>query len=150
MMLQALHVEIAERIAEQAHEGQVDKAGKPLFAHVRRVALAMIGEGYGIRQRTVAWLHDVLEDSDWTEAKLRAIFPRQVVDDVVALTHLDGEPLDDYWARVRARPHALQVKRADVLDNSNRDRLALLDEALRDRLVAKYARAWSALHPEGN
>lgn len=50
-----------------------------------------------------------------------------------------------YYARIRANALATKVKLADLADNSDPERLALLDEATRTRLAAKYAVAYEAL-----
>jgi hypothetical protein len=60
---------------------------------------------------------------------------------VEALTRGSGEAPDDYYARVAANPLAVKVKRADVADNADPERLARLDPALRERLTAKYDHA---------
>ena len=44
-------------------------------------------------------------------------------------------------ARVRANEIALWVKRADIADNTDPERTALLDEETRERLAKKYAKS---------
>lgn len=128
----------ARAIAETAHEGQVDKSGQPYLGHVQRVADRVEG---GV-EKAVAWLHDVLEDTEWNEIDLMAGgMPREVVVAVEAITHRPHEPRVDYYARVKADRYALAVKLADVADNSDPARLAQLDDATRERLTAKYAKA---------
>src|SRR5690606_11747524 len=92
-----------------------------------------------------AWLHDVVEDTPVTLADLEESFPAEVTIAVDALTRRPGEDPADYYARVRAVPLALAVKLADLADNSDPQRLARLDAATRDRLIAKYARAQAEL-----
>lgn len=46
-----------------------------------------------------------------------------------------------YYACVRTNPLALRVKLADIADNSDEVRLALLDEKTAARLRRKYAKA---------
>ncbi|MDX6230901.1 MAG: hypothetical protein QOI76_4291, partial [Frankiales bacterium] len=89
-----------------------------------------------------AWLHDVLEDTRTTVTDLAAQgIPATVVAAVEALTRGNGEAPDDYYARVAANPLALKVKRADIADNADPERLAHLDPATRERLTAKYDHA---------
>lgn len=133
---------LAEQLAREAHEGQVDKAGNPYITHPARVAARVADDEYAA---AAAWLHDVVEDTDVTLSDLEARFPTEVTDAVDALTRRDGEAPADYYARVRQVPLALQVKLADLEDNSDPARLALLDAATRDRLTAKYARAHAEL-----
>ena len=55
---------------------------------------------------------------------------------VLALTRRVGEPEPDYAARVAANELAMVVKRADLADNTDPARTALLDEETRVRLAA--------------
>ena len=48
-------------------------------------------------------------------------------------------------ARVRANEIALWVKRADIADNTDPERTALLDEETRERLAKKYAKSLTLL-----
>ena len=50
-----------------------------------------------------------------------------------------------YYSAIRNNPLALRVKLADIADNADEARLALLDEKTADRLRRKYARARKAL-----
>lgn len=132
----------AVELARRAHEGQVDKSGRPYIAHPLRVMRAVDGEW----AQMAAVLHDVVEDTAVTADDLRdAGCPEPVVAAVVALTKLPGEPLATSLARAAADPIAHTVKRADIADNSSEARLALLDEPTRTRLRAKYARSLALL-----
>jgi (p)ppGpp synthase/HD superfamily hydrolase len=131
----------ARDVAYAAHEGQVDKTGKPYIAHPQRV----VGRLDDPTEQAVAWLHDVVEDTAVTLDDLRGTFPGVIVDAVDAMTKRPGEPLGDYIARVRADPIATAVKRADVADNSSLERLEYLDEKTRDRLARKYVRTLGLL-----
>lgn len=140
-----LLVALADAIAEEAHRGQVDKVGIPYIAHPRAVAKALAMEGAAPEVLAVALLHDVLEDTSVIDADLldRGI-PLDVVEDVIALSFRYGgknETRDEYYVRVKARPRALRVKRADIAHNTDPRRLENLDAAVRDRLVKKYAHA---------
>jgi (p)ppGpp synthase/HD superfamily hydrolase len=131
-------VEDAVRLAHAAHDGQVDKSGKPYIGHPLRVMRGVSGD----HAQMAAVLHDVVEDTPVTAADLLAAgCPPHVVDTVVALSHLPGESQEDYLTRVVADPVAVEVKRADIADNLSPHRIAQLDEATQERLRAKYARA---------
>jgi (p)ppGpp synthase/HD superfamily hydrolase len=135
-------LEDAIAIATAAHDGQVDKSGRPYIGHPLRVMESVTGE----HARMAAVLHDVIEDTPVTAEDLLARgCPAVVVDAVVALSHLPEEPQEDYLRRVAANPLALSVKRADIGDNLSPARMARLDEATRERLQAKYARALGLL-----
>lgn len=139
----------AMSIAARVHRGQLDKAGLPyITAHVADVA-ARVAKAHprDYEAQVVAWLHDTVEDGPaLTLEELRANFTAEIVDAVVAITRGANEWSDDYYARVKANPLALRVKLdGDLPSNSDPQRLALLDEATRDRLAAKYAHALEML-----
>lgn len=76
--------ELAQSIAVAAHEGQVDKAGKPYIEHPAHVAAGVQGDA----AKAVAWLHDVVEDTPLTFADLRerGVAP-EVIEALKLLTH---------------------------------------------------------------
>ena len=123
-------------LATVAHHGQKDKSGVAYIDHPIAVAAMMTTA----EEKMVAFMHDVLEDTPVTAEYLAlAGFSEVVVEAVVALTRLPNEG-DEYYARVKANPLALEVKLADVEHNVSRIK-NLMDPALRDRLTAKYAHA---------
>jgi len=132
----------AQAIATAAHRSQVDKAGAPYIGHPTRVAAHALAAGGDEHVVATAWLHDVIEDTAVTPDELRAAgIPDEVVAAVLAVSRLSGEPVEDYFARISANPIAIAVKTADLADNTDPARLALLEEPTRARLLAKYARA---------
>jgi len=135
-------LDAAVALATRAHAGQVDKSGADYIGHPLRVMARVDGE----LARMAAVLHDVLEDTPVTAADLRAAgCPEQVVEAVEALTKRAGEPLEESMRRVAVVPLALVVKRADLDDNSDEARLALLAAETAERLRAKYARSRALL-----
>lgn len=86
----------------------------------------------------------MLEDIQRSESELRRQFDDEVVDAAVSLTRLHGEASDAYYARVRANGLA-QRGAADIHDNLDPARMAVLDRATADRLAAKYGKALVAL-----
>lgn len=42
-------------------------------------------------EKAVAYLHDVLEDTNVTMDELRKMFPNEIIDGVIALTHRKDE-----------------------------------------------------------
>lgn len=135
-------VATAERIATRAHAGQVDKSGTSYIEHPRGVA-AQFDASTQPLECSVAWLHDVLEDTEVTADQLRENgIPSAVIDAVRLLTKDPTEQnLDAYYARIKANPLALAVKAADIANNTDPDRVAQLDSATRERLAVKYAAA---------
>lgn len=134
----------AEQVATAAHLGQTDRAGKPYISHPARVAANVKSTEPEVI--AAAWLHDVIEDTSVTAADLLAAgFSARTVDAVVALTHLEGESLEDYLGRVRQLPDAVLVKHADLADNTDPSRMDSLDETTRTRLIAKYKLSYQLL-----
>jgi (p)ppGpp synthase/HD superfamily hydrolase len=128
----------AERLATRVHSGQVDKAGRPYIQHPQRVAARLVSE----EAKVVGWLHDVIETAGLGMGDLLAAgIPSHVATAVVAISRQPEESAELYYKRVRANPLALEVKTADIADNTDPDRLALLDDETRERLVEKYATA---------
>lgn len=138
-------VETAARIAAAAHAGQVDKASKPYIGHPRRVAARLQNQGAPAEAIAAGWLHDVLEDTKVTAQKLlEEGVPADTVAAVDALTKRADETAEGYAGRIRSTPLAVEVKQADLADNTDPQRLGSLDAATRARLQKKY-RAMSAL-----
>lgn len=107
-------LERAIEIAVQAHAGRVDNAGDPYILHAIRVMLRQDDSA----ARAAAVLHDVVEDSPWTLAQLRAEgFGDDVVEAVDALTHRPDESYEDYLKRASQHAIARRVKVADLEDN---------------------------------
>ncbi|GGQ55681.1 phosphohydrolase [Streptomyces ruber] len=129
-----------ETIARAAHATQKDKAGRPYAEHLRAVAEGVRVRGGDEEQIAAAWLHDAVEDDALSEEWLReAALTERTKRIVRALTKRAGEPPEAYAARILATPGARLVKQSDLAHNADPSRLALLDEATRDRLERKYA-----------
>lgn len=138
----AAYVATAQAIAIAAHDGQVDKLGAAYIDHPRRVSERLNDP----LEQATAWLHDVLEDSVITRHDLlEAGIPGGVVEAVTVLTRTDAVSDTDYYARIRANPIALAVKRADIADNLEPWRVEQLDASMQERLAAKYGAALTAL-----
>jgi len=137
-------VAVAARLCDQAHADQRDKAGRPYVVHPRRVASYVAADN--VRAVMAALLHDVLEDSALTATELAdAGIPGEVIATVELLTRSSAVPDDEYYRRIAAHPDALEVKLADLADNTDPARLALLPPGVRDRLRAKYDAAYARL-----
>lgn len=136
-------VERAKDLAYRAHDGQVDKAGRPYIEHVARVAAAVSDDP---EAEAVAWLHDVLEDCSlhW-QTEMSWEFPVGIFCSVAALTRQTVQQPFDYYEVIKSDPTALRVKLADIADNADEARLAMLDPKTAERLRRKYAKALAAL-----
>lgn len=150
------HMDIIDRAREfaiAAHHGQTDKAGADYWTHPERVAehVRQLYPDAPDAAVAAAWLHDVVEDTDWTaDALVTEGFPAEVVDGVILLTRSDGVSSDDYYRAIRERGGiALMVKHADIADNTDPARLAKLEPELATRLQVKYAHARELLGLDG-
>lgn len=139
----------AREFAIRAHGDQVDKLGRPYIEHLERVVHLTFAIDGTFEYQNVAWLHDILEDTDVTADDLeRAGFDFGTVKSVIALTHRPHESRADYYERVKADFMATEVKIADVRDNSDPRRLMQLDDETIVRLVRKYGEALNILEGE--
>lgn len=134
----------AAGLAERAHAHQVDKAGQPYINHIRRVASYVHPRDDHVV--AAALLHDILEDTPITATDLaQHAIPPEVITAVELLTRDEDQPSDDYYHRIRGHRLAREVKLADLADNTDPQRLALLPESHKTRLVGKYTAAYHAL-----
>lgn len=132
----------AKAIATSAHEGQVDKAGKPYIEHPMRV----MNMGKTVEEKIAGVLHDVVEDSDWTFEMLeKEGIPKDVMDALRCVTKLsEDEDYDHFIERVKTNPLAVKVKLNDLKDNMDITRLGEVTEKDLARLN-KYIRAYIQL-----
>ena len=86
-------------------------------------------------------MHEVVEDTEVTLQEVEQQFGSTVAAAVNAITRGPEEADSDYYARVKANTIALNLKAADLADNTDPARLALLDSTQRARLEVKYAHA---------
>lgn len=133
----------AKSLAERAHSGQVDKAGRPYIEHLARVAARLEGDDVA---QAAGWLHDLVEDQPHHAAELDQ-FPARVGAVVRLLTRTEVGS-GAYYAQIGQDPLALRVKLADIADNCDERRLEALPVAVADRLRRKYSRARAALLAE--
>jgi|GEM_PF-268727 hypothetical protein len=128
----------AEELAGKAHEGQKDKGGNPYIGHIKRVAANV----KGTREKTVACLHDVVEDTAFTMEDLKKIFPEQILYHVDMLTHKDGDSYSEYLERIFGDPVARRVKMSDLRDNADLTRIPvpdLIDLTRADKYICAQA-----------
>lgn len=106
--------------ADQAHQGQRDKAGQPYIRHPMRV----MNQVKSLDAKVVAILHDTLEDTrvgllDLHHLGLNAL----QLHAIIALSKQQGESRFDVLKRTLSHPLACYVKYADIYDNINLRRL---------------------------
>jgi (p)ppGpp synthase/HD superfamily hydrolase len=141
MITQEQLLERAVELAVAAHVGQRDRQGQPYITHPLRVMARV----QGTREKIVAILHDVVEDTAWTLEQLReAGFPADIVHAVDCVTKREGEVYEDFVTRSASDPTALRVKLADLEDNMDVRRLNEVTPKDMERLN-RYLRAYRRL-----
>lgn len=102
----SLSVDEIRDLAREAHAGQRDMQGRDYFdAHLTPIAsaLALFGDQY----EALGWLHDIVEDTDYTYDRLRAEgVDREVVDGVRSMTRSVSP------ATGRPEPYATLIQRS--------------------------------------
>lgn len=114
----AFFASVARVIAEHAHDKQKDKQGSPYIDHVQRV-VALADDGTDDVE-TVAWLHDVVEDSTWTLTDLLAFgFNSRVMEALELLTRKPPFAYATYIQAIKDSENelAIKVKIADLKDH---------------------------------
>lgn len=126
-------VELCKKIAYEAHKGQMRRDGKtPYIEHVEKV-VSLVGNGEVLQ--CIAWLHDVIEDTDCTTVRLTGLGVDQGIVWIVGqtLTHRKGSPYLLYIEAIKTSGIAKKVKIADIVAN--------LSDSPTDRQVLKYYKA---------
>lgn len=130
------------QIACRLHTGQVDKAGRPYIEHLTRVLLRVQAAGGDLIQQIASLLHDSIEDRKVSAEQLLWLgVPKEAVELVVVLTKGERQSYEGYLAGVKSCQRAHLVKLGDLDDNSDPARLAVLPEAVAQRLRQKYESA---------
>ena len=127
----------ALKLCFEAHRDQTDKSGMPYVFHPFHLAEQMDTE----ESTTVALLHDVVEDTDYTLENLMAMgFPNDVIDALALMTHDPKVPYMDYIQSIGTNHLSTKVKLVDLRHNSDLSRLEKVDTKALER-VEKYSRA---------
>ena len=129
--------EKAYEIAKRAHLGQIDKAGEDYIKHPEKVASFVNSD----EEKAVAYLHDVIEDTELTLEDLREYgFSKEVLEAVDVITKKKGQDYQTYLNSVKENKLARVVKLADLRHNSDLTRLINITEKDIER-KEKYQKA---------
>ena len=102
--------------ASTHHYKQRNKGGEPYMCHVMRVMLKCDS----LKAKTVAIMHDLLEDCDYTVKNLRDDgFPDDIIGALILLNHNKDVDYLEYIKHLSSNELAVEVKIADLEDNSN-------------------------------
>lgn len=150
-LTQQLHLAI--QVAARAHQHQKRKDGTPYIAHPVSVAIRVAdmavgySEAMNVKAQIVAYLHDVVEDTDVTLAELRELgFEESVLAAIDAVTKKPGESyLNEFIPRIAGSgPVAIVVKLADI--EHNLEDQSALDEDEAKFLKKRYTKAKEILN----
>ncbi|MBD5356292.1 MAG: bifunctional (p)ppGpp synthetase/guanosine-3',5'-bis(diphosphate) 3'-pyrophosphohydrolase [Bacteroides sp.] len=84
-------IERAYRFAKEAHKGVRRRSGEPYILHPIAVAKIVISElGLGSTSICAAFLHDVIEDTEYTREDIENNFGKKIADIVDGLTKISG------------------------------------------------------------
>ena len=112
--------EKAYEIAKKAHLGQIDKDGEDYIKHPEKVASFVNSD----EEKAVAYLHDVIEDTELTLEDLCEYgFSEEVLKAVDVITKKKGQDYQSYLNLVKTNELARVVKLADLRHNSDLTRL---------------------------
>jgi (p)ppGpp synthase/HD superfamily hydrolase len=114
-----------ERFAKVKHKGQ--KYGdKDYYEYHIRGVVDMVDAACNICENmrydktniiAVAYLHDILEDTDTSYEQIDGLFGTIVADGVLAITKRKGQSYDQYLVQVNENQYARVVKRFDMIFN---------------------------------
>ena len=123
-------VKDAKELAKKLHKGMTDKYGNPYFYHLERVASRVRDMEYNMVDETseinlyiaVAYLHDVIEDTDYLIGDLIDEFGETVAEAVKLLTRDKEETYANYVVGIKNSVFlegkiARVVKLADLFDH---------------------------------
>lgn len=131
---------LAAQVAARAHKNQKRKDGTPYIAHPVRVAIRCETP----REKVVALLHDVVEDTDTSFSDLRELgFDNETLDALDSVTKRPGEKYSDFVLRAKANPIGRKVKLADIADNT--EDVSALDPEEAEFLAIRYGKAKEVL-----
>ena len=128
-------VEKCIRIAMDAHKGQRDRDGNAVILH----PLIVGSMGLTDAEKCVGFLHDVVEDTDWTFDDLRdEDIPEEIIEALQLCTHHDDKDYYEYVRRIidSGNTTAIHVKQNDLHHNIARGKAFGYPD-----LVAKHEKA---------
>jgi (p)ppGpp synthase/HD superfamily hydrolase len=104
---------LAKLIAYHFHEGQYRKIeDAPYVVHPERIVAQLETE----TDKCIAWLHDVVEDTEVKLEDLQELFSAEVIAGIFALTKVEGDEQASMQKILSAPRHVQRIKLLDVLD----------------------------------
>lgn len=133
-------LEMARKIAERAHANQFDKGGHPYMEHIN----AVVDGVEGAELKTIAYLHDTMEDCGITAEQLRKCFPDRIVETIELMTRKQGMSYGEYIKQIMNNKKAIAVKMSDMRNNMDLSRILNPTEEDFSR-VKKYKKHYKRL-----
>lgn len=113
-------LECASNMSQAWHKGQKYGEEDYFHSHITQVVFSVANAGADTTHVIVAYLHDVVEDTEATLEDIEEFFGKEVADAVDAITKRSGETRPDYLVRCMDNPVAKFVKLHDAWCNFNR------------------------------
>ena len=122
----------AKSIAGKAHSGQERKNGDVYMNHLGLVVEKVKEDK---EAQVVAWLHDIIEDTDITDKNLLAKgIPNKYIEMILVLTKRREQTYESYITEISKHELAKKVKVADILanlsDNPGKKQIVKFSKAL--------------------
>lgn len=142
---------IVAQFVYTAHHGQRDKAGVPYIFHLMEVAEKQETERATILALLHDYTEDIVADMSYETVKKHIESTLGLSEDIVKgmwlLKHEKNEPYKNYISRIieSSDTDVIAVKKADIMSNSNPQRLAYLPKETVERLNKKYSVAMNML-----
>lgn len=108
----------------RAHFFQKDKGGKWYIFHPIHVSMNVSG----YKEKIVALLHDVVEDSNYTFSDLERYFNKDVMDALKLITKDKNIDYFDYLSNIKNNEISRKVKLEDLRHNIQEKRLKVITE----------------------
>lgn len=129
------------KVAEKVFENRLDKGGNPYMVHLLSVSYFMDSE----LDKTVAILHDILEDSNVTREELKDFgYSKEVIESIEILTRKDKEEYSKYIERIISSNNltALNVKLYDLKNNMDISRIKNPTPKDFERIETRYRKSY--------
>ena len=108
---------LALEFAKAKHKGQKRIGGDDYITHPIAVSEIVKNQGFDENYQITALFHDLLEDTDATEAEILKYGSPEILEAVNLLTKKKGYDMSEYIGAIRRNPISLAVKAADRLHN---------------------------------
>ena len=124
-------------ICEKVFDGKKHSSGVPYINHLVKLADGFADE----KAKVIALLHDIMKETDLTEADLNYIgFPSDIVKTVVLMARQPEESYDEFITRIIDSKNgmALQIKKTDLEINMDLESFENVSDEFLNQTDIKY------------